>query len=57
MAADAHDGHLRRWLEDLRAVLAPDGTARFVELTGVVPAPGTAILLGLAGVGAARRRR
>ncbi|MCR9218084.1 MAG: PEP-CTERM sorting domain-containing protein [bacterium] len=37
--------------------LAPDGTARFVELTGVVPAPATAILLGLAGVGAARRRR
>lgn len=37
--------------------LAPDGTARFVELTGIVPAPGTALLLGLAGIGAARRRR
>lgn len=37
--------------------LAPDGTARFVELTGIVPAPGTALLLGLAGLGATRRRR
>ncbi|MFI4856006.1 MAG: hypothetical protein ACIAQF_13625 [Phycisphaerales bacterium JB065] len=38
--------------------LAPDGTARFVELTGMpIPAPGAVALLGIAGIGAARRRR
>lgn len=38
--------------------LAPDGTARFVELTGLpIPAPGALALLGIAGIGAARRRR
>lgn len=38
--------------------LAPDGSTRFVELTGeLIPTPGSAMLLGLAGIAATRRRR